>query len=175
MNAKHLVHAGTAVAVIGLDDRVAVYDQLPGRVRHTWDFQASELRIVPGPRGGGALFALSAGRVWWAWKPSVLAPWSDWEPLGGPAERLAAAAVPRQPFARWMPWLDLRGHAVAVLGQQSYTEGLEAFVLGTDDGVRHAWCARLGTPWTDWQLLDRETAGFRPGSSHEERVSFPAG
>jgi hypothetical protein len=289
VNAKRLVHAGTVVAVIGLDDRVAVYDQLPGRVRHTWDFQASELSVAPLPRGGAVLFALSAGRVWWAWKPSLLGPWTDWEPLGGPAEKLAAAAIPRhgttvccanggvvygqrqtdptlewspreslgspgggvedlaltvagraglalfvlgqdgavyhrwkdrpgapwqdwvslgglgrslsvsrtasgglalfvtgpdgrvgvrhqnQPFARWMPWLDLHGDARAVLGQQSYTEGLEAFVLGTDDEVRHAWCARVGTPWTEWQLLDREAAGLRHGPDREDRVSSPAG
>jgi hypothetical protein len=128
VNAKRLVHAGTVVAVIGLDDRVAVYDQLPGRVRHAWDFQASELRVAPLPRGGAVLFALSAGRVWWAWKPSVLGPWSEWEPLGGPAEKLAAAAIPRhgttvcyahdgvvychgqsEPTLEWSPWESLGG------------------------------------------------------------------
>ena len=76
VNAKRLVHAGTVMALIGLDDRVAIYEQLPGRVQHSWDFQASELSVVALPRGGGALFALSAGRVWHASKPSVLAPWS---------------------------------------------------------------------------------------------------
>jgi hypothetical protein len=48
-----------------------------------------------------------------------------------------------------------------VVLQPSYTEGLEAFVLGTDDEVRHAWCPRLGAPWTDWQLLEREMSGLR--------------
>ena len=68
----------------------------------------------------------------------------------------------------------LLGHAKAVLGQQSYTDGLEAFVLGTDDEIRHAWCERLGTPWTEWLLLERETAGLRLGASREERAVFPA-
>ena len=43
VNAKRLVHAGTVTALIGLDDRVAIYERLPGRVQHSWDFQASEL------------------------------------------------------------------------------------------------------------------------------------
>jgi hypothetical protein len=175
VNAKHLVHAGTVIALIGLDDRVAVYDQLPGRVRHTWNFQASDLRVAALPRGGGALFALSAGRVWWAWKPSVLGPWSDWEPLGGPADRLAAAAVPRhgttvccahdgvvychgqnEPTLDWSVWESLGSPgggaedlALTVAGRS----GLALFVLGQDGAVYHRWQDRPGSPWHDWESL----------------------
>ena len=60
VNAKRVVHARGLTALIGLDDRVAVYDGLPGRPRFTWDFQASELSFVPLPRGGGG-FACCEG------------------------------------------------------------------------------------------------------------------
>ena len=67
----------------------------------------------------------------------------------------------------------MQGNAKVVLGQQSYTDGLEAFVLGADDELRHAWCERLGAPWTDWLLLERETAGLRLDESPEAPVAVP--
>ena len=175
VNAKHLVHTGTVIALIGLDDRVAIYDQLPGRLRHTWDFQASELKVVPLPRGGGALFALSGGRVWRAWKASVLAPWSDWEPLGGPADRLAAAASPRRgttvccthgggvyylsqgaPTSEWSSWetLGSPGGGAEDLALTALNRGgLAVFVLGRDGAVYHRWQDRPGSRWHEWESL----------------------
>src|SRR4051794_35967230 len=95
VNAKRVVHAGGLTVLIGLGDRIAVYDELPGRPQLTWDRQASELCVVPLPRGGGAFFALSAGRIWHARRSSTTAPWSSWDSLGGPADRLAAALIRR--------------------------------------------------------------------------------
>ncbi len=175
VNAKRLVHAGTVTALIGLDDRVAIYDQLPGRVQHTWDFQASELSVVALPRGGGALFALSAGQVWHASKPSVLAPWSTWEPLGGAADRLAAIAVPRggttvcrvhagaiscasqeAPTSGWSSWEDLGspgGGADDVALSVLKRGGMAVFALGRDGAVYHRSRDRAGSRWHDWESL----------------------
>ena len=175
VNAKRLVHAGTVIALIGLDDRVAIFDELPGRVRHTWDFLASDLRVAAFPRGGGALFALSAGRVWHARQTTVLAPWSTWEPLGGPADRLAATAIPRHGAAvccshagavycigredstsEWSSWESLGspgGGAEDLALTGLSRSGLAVFVVGRDGAIYHRWQDHPRGRWHDWESL----------------------
>ena len=60
-------------------------------------------------------------------------------------ERLAGPAWPRQEPG----------------GQASYTDGLEAFAIGMDDEVDHKWCERVGTPWTEWAVLEYEASPLR--------------
>lgn len=182
VNAKRVVHGRGFVALIGLDDRIAIYDELPGRPRLTWDFQASELSYVPLPHEGGALFALSAGRIWQARKSSATAPWSNWEWLGGPAGRLATGLIRRggpvvccshagtvyhiwqeDPDSGWSSWESLGSPDVGagdIALTSSSRGGLAVFATGRDGALYHRWQRRPLGQWHQWESLGGLVTSF---------------
>ncbi|HKU60753.1 MAG TPA: hypothetical protein VJQ44_05995 [Gemmatimonadales bacterium] len=174
-NAKRLVQAGPVTAVIGVDDRVAIYDQLPGRARHTWDFQASDLSAAGLSRGGSVLLASAGGRVWGTERDSALAPWTRWVPLGGPVDGLVVAATPKgaltvcarvdgevhclsrpERSATWSAWESLGspgGGAEDLALVVMSRGGMAVFAIGRDGAVHHRWQDRPGSPWNEWVSL----------------------
>jgi hypothetical protein len=149
--------------------------QLSGsRAWHTWDFEAVQLAATHLPDGAPVLFASDADhRVWHVFKRTPALPWSEWEPLDGPATTLAAAVIPHggltvfgardgvvhhrwqdEPYGRWSKWTSLErppSGAVALGAGTIAGGGLVIFALGTDGTLAHRWQDKPFSRWHDWE------------------------
>lgn len=182
-DARQIVHAGHVVARIGLDGRVSAWQRSPHLPWLTWDFEAAELTAAHLPGGAPVLFATDGDHsVWHAWKPLPTSPWSEWEPLGGPAAGLAADVIPGgglavfgirdgsvhhtwqdQPATAWKEWTDLDappGGARALDVTTIKGGGLVVFVLGSDAALWHRWQDRPFGRWNPWEHLGERIGSF---------------
>src|SRR6266540_3531787 len=66
--AKRIVHGGSIVAKIGLDEHVSALQRRPRTPWFTWDRRATELCAAHIPERGPMLFATDRDIVWHAWK-----------------------------------------------------------------------------------------------------------
>jgi hypothetical protein len=135
------------------------------------------------------------GGVWHSWQPSPGAgPWSGWTSLGGaPAAQLAVAGsgagplslivedpsgahavIRQQPSADWGgSWIPLGGPGSGRLAMVSNADGrMEAFAVGTDNAIAHAWEMSVGGPWSGWESLGGIAEGIGVGANADGRIEL---
>jgi hypothetical protein len=180
--ARRIAHGGTVVAVIGPDGRLAALPLTANGAWTTWDRQAAEVCPVHVAGHGPTLFLVDRNMAWHARTDAPDAPWSGWEPLGGPVHGIDATALPGGGLAlfglrdgavcarwqtptdgSWSDWTPLgapAGGATRLRAGNLAGGGLVVFALGTDGRISHRWQDEPHARWQPWEDLGGSVAGF---------------
>ena len=135
--------------------------------------------------------------VWHIWQPvpnAAPGQWSEWESLGGGAVSQLVVArdgggglavmtesmngVPQLILQSGDPawgggWTDLGGQGKGQMALGCNADGrLEAFIVGTDSALYHAWQVAPGGGWAPWAPLGGIVQGFGLGVNSDGRFEI---
>jgi hypothetical protein len=183
VEARQIVHEGDVVARIGPDHRVSALQLTPRLQWFSLDLEATCVAATRLADGAPVLFASDGDQsVWYTWKHTPASPWTDWEPLDGPAVNLAPGVIPGgglvvfgihdgaiyhrwqdQPLASWKEWTRIEGLPNGVRELEVTTisgGGLVLFALGSDTGLYHRWQDKPFGRWHPWEPLGTGIGSF---------------
>jgi hypothetical protein len=178
ISATAVVSAGTMVATIDPDGRVATFERGIWQAPQILDRAARELVVTLVPGRGAVLLAADEQGIWSTWKESPSAQWHPCTALEGDVHGIDATPLPddgvaifglrdgevhhawhKDARAGWDGWTSLGAPAGPVSMVRAETisgGGLAMFAVGRDGAVYHRWQDKPFGPWHPWESLGGE-------------------